>query len=212
MKYAKEWKHLVSQMPSSFQEVCLDYKQWKKRCKHMNINEAIVLLGSECNKVDDAFNNSYQVWRHPPSFLACLTKRVHPTNPQTLLLFAQANAKTVYKVCKRLQKTKEDPTPMKWLTSVRAAHEYSFLGGHHTAHLQLCECRRPIECPICLETVSHKNMLVYQCGHNACVSCTLQYAKVQERGLWYNLLPYAKRRDCPYCHFEKAFLNATTVR
>ncbi len=211
MKYSKEWRHLLNQMPPNFQDVSLDYKHWKTRCKQLNTSEALVLLSSECSKVDEAFNSSYHVWRHPPSILTCFVRPFPPANPKTLLSFAQANAKTVYKICKRLQKTNRDSTPMTWLTSIRAAHEFNFLGGHHTTHLQLCNNGLTIECPICLNMIQRKNMLIYQCGHNACISCTLQYAKVKERGLWYHVLPHAHRKDCLYCHYEKAFVNATTV-
>lgn len=211
MKYSKEWRRLLNQMPPNFQDVCLDYKKWKTHCKNLNTNEALVLLSSECSKVDDTFNSSYKIWNHPPSILTCFIRPLPLTSANTLLLFAQANAKTVYKICKRLQKTSKDPTPMAWLTSIRAAHEFNFLGGHHTTHLQLCDYGDSIECPICLTMVRKKHMLIYQCGHNACIQCTLQYAQVKEKGLWYHTLPYAHRKDCLYCHFEKAFVNATTV-
>lgn len=212
MKYSKEWKSFVSEMPHGFQEACLNYKQWKTRCKQLNMGEALVLLSLECNKVEAVFNDGYQVWRHPPSLLACMVRDAPPSsNPNTLLTFANANAKTVYKICKKLRKTNDDPTPMKWLTSIRASHEFNFLGGHHTRHLELCKYGRHVECPICFESVHHKHMLIYQCGHNACIPCTLRYANVKEKGMWYHLLPHANRQHCPYCHYEKAFVNASTL-
>ncbi len=210
MKYSKEWRHLLNQMPPNLQEVSLDYKQWKTRCKQLNMNEALVLLSIECSRVEKTFNSSYDVWKHPRSILTCF---VQPSSPsqEILLSFAQSNAKTVYKICKRLTKSKGDPTSMTWLTSMRAAHEFNFLGGHHTTHLQLSNQGSSIECPICLDIVQNRHMLIYQCGHNACVTCTLRYAKVQGRGMWYNVLPLGCRKDCPYCHFDKAFINATTL-
>lgn len=147
----------------------------------------------------------------PPSILGCLVRPKFPINSVCILSFAQANAKTVYKICKRLQKTNDSTTPMQWLTSIRAAHEFNFLGGHHTTHLQMKGIGSANECPLCWDIVQKKNMLIYHCGHNACIPCTLRYAKVNDNGMWYHVLPHARRKDCPFCHFEKAFINATTI-
>lgn len=213
MKYAKEWSSLISQLPLNLQQASLNYKQWKKRCKSLELNEAIVLLQQECDIVETVFNMGYHDIFHPVSIFQCfsLRKQIPCVNPHTLLLFAQSNAKTMYKVCKRLQKCHADATPMQWLVSLRAAHEFSFLGGHHTAHLQLRQDSPTLECPLCFDQVDNKFMLVYECGHNACIACTLRYAQVHERGAWYHALLYARRRDCPYCHYDKALIYATTV-
>lgn len=220
MKYAKEWKNIINQLPPSLQEVSINYKQWKKRCKTLDIDEALVILKSECDQVEHVFNAGYNDLCHPrPMFPCCTSVRKvmnnTPDAPRSLMLFAQTNSKTLYKVCKRLQKSYENPTPLKWLTLLRAAHEFGFLGGHHTAYLHMRYNEHDVlkpECPLCLNDIPKKSMLIYQCGHHACISCTLQYAKVtHERGMWYNLLRHARRQDCPYCHYDKAFMNVTTV-
>lgn len=210
MKYAKELSNLVRTLPAILQDDSLDYKQWKKRCKYMPINQALALLLEQCRQVETTFSFGYEKWAHPPRF-TCFKGIQHNIPPNTLLQFAQINSKTVYKICKRLYKLHKDPLPMTWLTSLRASHQFGFLGGHHTSHLSLSQSGSSLECPICTEQVDKKTMLVYSCGHNACISCTLQYAKITEHGLWYNILSSARRRDCPYCHFNQALTNITTV-
>lgn len=213
MKYAKELNTSIQKLPVSLQETCVNYKLWKKRCKSMQLQEAIVLLKSECDMVESIFTSNYKNWSHPPLpiFTCFCNTRVVPLDANLLLFYAETNAKTVYKVCKRLQKMTNDMTPMNWLTSVRASHVFGFLGGHHTAHLQLKQHGECLECPICVNEVQNNVMLIYQCGHHACLSCALQYAKVSGNGLWYNVLMYAQKRDCPYCRYDKALCHVSTV-
>lgn len=217
MKYAKELHQIMQRLPASLQEASLSYKMWKKRCHNIALQEAIVLLKVECEKVDSLFTTSYAEWSEPPSKLcsiACFKYgKVVPIDPNMLLLYAQINAKTMYKICKRLGKIKHDPTPMNWFTSIRASHTFEFLGGHHTTHLQLRQHnpKLSIECPLCTEEVAPNYMLIYACGHHACVHCTLQYAKAPTHGLWYHVLAYAQRWDCPYCRYNKALFEVTTA-
>jgi hypothetical protein len=221
MKYAKELHQMMQRLPPSLQEACLSYKLWKKRCKQITLQEAIVLLKAECEKVESIFTESYTEWSAPPP-TSCLIKcfqhgRVVPVDPNLLLLYAEVNAKTMYKICKRLGKMTHDPTPMSWFTSIRASHAFGFLGGHHTAHLQLSKkpqphcTQTPIECPLCTEEVLPKYVLIYGCGHHACIHCTIRYAKAPEHGLWYHVLTLARRRHCPYCRYENAWIGATTA-
>lgn len=221
MKYAKELPLTIARLPSTLQEGSLDYKLWKKRCKQVSIEEALVLLNTECQQVNAIFVHEYQeCCRRPPSlFHQCFRKFTSTTiAPASVLLFAHINATTVYKICKRLQKmSPPSPIPMMWLASMRASHMYEFLGGHHTAHLEMLRNQStPYECPICINPTNPQNVLIYACGHHACISCTLQYAYAHQNGpiyngKWYHVLPYAKRRTCPYCRFADAFHGATTA-
>lgn len=213
MKYAKELSKTIQRLPPTFQDSSLDYKAWKKRCKNTDLSEAMVLLRSECDRVESLFASSYDLWSSPPSSIfPCFRQNKVTPDPQHLLLYAEVNAKTVYKICKRLQKVTRDPTPMSWLTSLRASHIFEFLGGHHTTRLQLRLHGETLECPICAEDVNHQTTLIYQCGHHACMSCAIQYAKAPHpHGRWYNVLSYAQRWSCPYCRYERALLHATTV-
>lgn len=213
MKYAKEFNQVIQTLPPAFQDTLVNYKIWKKRCKNITLPEAIVLLKSECDAVEHVFSSNYKLWSHPPTIIAtCFrSSKVTPSDPQTLLLYAEVNAKTVYKICKRLQKVMHDPMPMNWLTALRSSHKFEFLGGHHTAHLQLRQQGKQLECPICTDDVCHNCMLIYQCGHYACVSCAIQYAKAPEHGRWYNVLYYAQCKNCPYCRYDNALVEITTV-
>lgn len=217
MKYAKELQIALTRLPKHLQEASLNYKQWKKQSKEMTIDEALVVLRAECEEIEHIFCDQYHHCCHPPSLFArCFCLRA-PISSQTLLLFAEMNAKTLYKICKRLGKQgRKNPIPMEWFTSVRASHMYGFLGGHHTVHLALQQCYHRhdslLECPICLQELSPKFILIYACGHYACVLCTLQYAKVNSlHGAWYHLLINAQRRSCPFCRYEKAFQTITTI-
>lgn len=217
MKYAKEFQQKMVNLPLYLQEACLDYRLWKKRCKQLRPEEALVLLKEECHQVDSMFCGSYKDYssHSQPLLVRCFCKNPVRVAPETLLLYANMNSKTVYKICKRLSKQTLDSTPMNWLTAVRAAHVFGFMGGHHTSYLALRQSTTQaplLECPLCVNDVEPKHMLVYMCGHYACISCTLQYAKVQlQRGEWYHLLSGARRRACPYCRFERAFHEVTTV-
>lgn len=131
MKYAKEWKIVINQLPPSLQEVSINYKQWKQRCKTLDMNKALVILKNECDKVDHVFNTRYKSICQPRALFPCFTsvQKVPCDTPESLMLFAETNSKTLYKVCKRLQKSLKDPSPLKWLTLIRSSHEFGFLGG-----------------------------------------------------------------------------------
>lgn len=241
MKYAKELQESIQRLPPSLQNSCMNYKFWKKRCNqrcNQQCNptqalpgEMVVLLQSECNRVEAVFNQYYNKYTSPPSYfhrcycwIRDLVSNHHKNtdndanmdmeiDPVTVLLYAKLNSKTLYKICKRLQKIYSDPTPMQWLISIRTSHVYEFLGGHHTTHLALLYTTRfPMECPICLESTRKGHILIFRCGHHACISCTLQYVGLKSlHGEWYHLLAQAKRRECPYCRYDRAFSQVSTA-
>jgi hypothetical protein len=218
MKYAKELNHVMQRLPPSLQDASISYKLWKKRCNKLcqdSCQEILVHLNQECKKVETAFVLTYKKCIHPPRALCwrCTTSAEDAINTDTLLMFANMNSKTLYKICKRLQKQLHDPTLMQWLISIRAAHAYEFLGGHHTTHLTLMQTTPlSVECPLCLQTTSHKYILIYCCGHYACVGCTLAYVHMKSyNGAWYHLMMYAQHKPCPFCRYDKAFVRVTTA-
>jgi hypothetical protein len=136
-------------------------------------------------------------------------------SPYDVLKFAQVNAQTVYKICKRLTKRCKSDAAVKWLIQVRTNHVYSFMGGNTTTHLQL-KLSGHAECPICMEDIhpdkDHK-MLVFGCGHFGCLNCVLRYAGVNDmKGTWFNLLACANKKDCPVCRDNMAFNNAICIK
>ena len=244
MKYAKELNQVMQTLPLILQDASINYKLWKKRCNvksfkgfncelntssnishasYISPSELLVLLNQECEKVESTFTRCYKHCIHPPR-VSCCFWLLHTEKPSTkeeiidtdtLLTFANMNSKTLYKICKRLQKQLQDPTLMQWLVSIRSAHAYEFLGGHHTAHLTLLhDSSSIIECPICFKNTPRRYVLIYCCGHYACIHCTLCYVRVNSyAGEWYNLLLHARaqRKKCPFCRYDKAFTAVTTA-
>lgn len=207
---------MMQRLPISLQDASMNYKHWKKRCKYEHIpDDMVVMLRTECEKVEKVFNHCYTRCTHvsPWSKTRCCWSGDTYLPTASVLMFANINSKTLYKICKRLQKTYSDPTPMQWLISIRALHVYEFLGGHHTTHLSLLHANQfPIECPLCLLAVGKRYTLIFRCGHHACISCTLRYVDVNQRnGAWYHLLMHAQRRCCPFCRYDRAFQQVTTV-
>lgn len=216
MKYAKQLAQDLLKIPVPLQDVSISYKQWKKRCKQVpDVCAALQLLVPELQRVEQCFLDLYKKWAHPRPMLLCFTKDPISCNNQDLLLFANMNATTVYKVCKRIQKTFHTDLPMQWLVATRAAHVFSILGGCATGHLQLTsEPKTKPECPICMEEErSKKNpMMVFGCGHYACQSCSLRYAGVSHlNGTWSNVIAYASKKECPICHFKAALMTTVAI-
>lgn len=212
MKYAKQLQLSLMELPKTLQDKCISYKKWKKDCKRMtsDINGALCVLNEQCSKVDKAYLQAYNQSTHNRGtcWKTC-------QQPNDVLRFANVNAQTVYKVAKRLSKVYQSQDPMRWLVTLRTQHTYAFLGGYTVTHLQLRITRR-LECPICMEDFEpnkeHK-VIVFHCGHYACLDCVLQYAGVTEmKGMWFNLLACARRRECPVCRDQQAFTNSICLK
>ncbi len=210
MKYSKQLATTLLELPICLRSVSLNYKSWKKRCKNCTVQEAIVLLKQECDQVDRMFQKWYDQWHSRYRSVICW--KTSSVDPCITLQFAQINSTTLYKICKRLEKMLGTTIAMSWLASVRSSHVFAFLGGHHTSHLQLALMSgSELECPLCTNEVSKKNMLIYGCGHNACIDCTLKFAQVKSNGLWYNVLSYARIRRCPYCRYDQALSCVSSI-
>lgn len=216
MKYGKEFNKALEELPVQLRRQCVDYKQWKKKCQSgLDLGNALLTLRSQCDAVENTFQEEYGSWQESlrRNFLACFHRNKNTVHPETLLRFANTNAKTVYKICKRLQKLTQNKVPLDWLTSLRASHTYAFLGGMPTTYLHMkLDAQSVIECPICMEDQQLRQFLIYSCGHFACISCTLQYANVgHSYGKWYHLLNQSKKTDCPYCHYSGACRDAVNL-
>lgn len=221
MKYAKQLAQDIRDISPTLQGVSISYKAWKKRCKALDApdsRDALATLQQECDKVNKLFVAEYERWASP-MLLTSLCCGKCPHSPNEILTFARINATTVYKICKRMQRMQRLQDPqfswLSWLSQTRSSHIYEFMGGadttHLQVHLQMHTEHKPIECPICLEEHQHK-LLIFACGHNACLHCSLEYAGVKNmRGTWYNLLSCAKKTTCPVCKFEKALLKTIYI-
>jgi len=137
--------------------------------------------------------------RHLSSFgfgFGCCKGRVNPyrispehtreslLTPKELIAFAEINTQAVYKVCKKLEKTKEITGAMKFLESLRSSHRYSFMGSNRITHLHLSDPEDPIDrtCPICFEDLGRLSSseqapdpsqiaIILPCGHYQCFDC-----------------------------------------
>lgn len=208
MKYAKQLQRSLMELPKALQDQSISYKKWKKDCKKMtwDVNEALHALNEQCRKVDKTYLHAYNQSTHSRGFCWKTCQQ-----PNDVLRFANLNAQTVYKVAKRLSKVYESPDPMRWLITTRTQHKYAFMGGNTTTHLQLNITKR-LECPICMNE-SVPKAIVFHCGHYACLDCVLQYAGVnQMRGMWFNVLACAQKKNCPICREHIAFNDSICVK
>jgi hypothetical protein len=229
MKYSKTLEKLIVDLPLVLRKECISYKLWKKYCKNITltgekdvVTRGLELLDKQCSIVDKHFKQEYnKVYQTPlyyMPFLRC--GLVHTFSPLDVLKYAEINSQTVYKVCKRLMKSSGCNDSSKWLINTRASHKYTFMGSYNTTHLQV-KLQGHAQCPICLEDIcledtSHDNdhkLLVFGCGHYGCMSCVLHYAGVDDKkGMWYNLLANARKKDCPICRYKLALVNPICIK
>ena len=200
MKYAKELEQSVYGLPPSLQIACVSYKAWKKKCKCLqSFTQHIHDLVQECNNVENVFKRLYiSATSKPKPHGLCWKHEKCP--PSVALAFAKINARTIYKICKRMSKKTMDMSYMSWLTTTRSLCRYEFLCGRKLTHLKKVLGDLTVECPICLEQIPDKHMLILTCGHYACLECMLQHTGMAHRyGTWFNLLANAQRSDCRVC-------------
>ena len=220
MKYCKVWQKDMLTLPPRLQNSCIDYKKWKKRivgdANGLCSKDYIDILNNECKKIDLIFRKIYmfkisRVWKFMYQDIDICDIRN----------YAKINARTMYKICKKIAKKTGESEMRSWLISQCTNHTYAFLGSEITSHLDILIGNggdEGIECPICFERKSEKksdqksgprsSYLILPCGHIICLSCALHQANVHEkRGLWFNVLACANqiRCMCPLCRFPGAF-------
>lgn len=212
MKYAKVLHANVQEMPVVFQQSSINYKQWKKALKQQKVGSgemALEQLACECQRIDHMFVRCYKrINSILYTWFSC--GRTNITYNQ-LDMFANTNATTVYKICKKICKSFDYPKSMKWLREVRTLHMYHFMGGAERSHLNAM-VEKHIECPICLEN-DQRMYFILPCGHSMCTECAYEYAGVKEViGLWYNKLAWSKRKSCPICRFPNALYQTESIQ
>lgn len=211
MKYSKEWKDKITIFPDSLINSSINYKKWKKILKSNDNNIDVLLntLEQECRKLDIIFKNLYKhVIFHRWWY------REH-IDINIVLEYAQLNTRTIYKLCKKINKKLISKNATKWLNNRVKLHTYAFLGSHMTRYLEYIVGRNDnvnnLECPICFhEKIENDNTsyLILPCGHEICFECALQQTKMTTyKGTWFNLLASANPIDCkcPICRMPMAF-------
>lgn len=235
MKYAKDWKVQVEELPNILRDACIDYKVWKKkihidRLLYKGLGTAIDIydvmniyidnLIRMCKNIDVLFQKIYNVkilYIHVPVFRN-LYKEV---DLEILLQFAKINTKTLYKLTKKICKLYDVSTLRDWLNVCHKEHRYMFLGSELTKHIEMLLNNTDFfECPICFcERKLHDDItvpfLILPCGHNVCLECVLKQAQVYgKKGTWFNLLASADMRlcKCPICRLPHALQTIRHIK
>jgi hypothetical protein len=204
MKYGKTWKTWLSNegMNANY-EYILSYSRWKKEIVHAP--EQLILnitwqqeLEKECKRVD------HSLFRSSSLMICGRTPRV---SPQIKSELCQWNAKTLYKICKKLQKKLQVPA-MAWYTRTLAHHTFHFAGSARSAFLLHQLNPSETSCPICMEGGGETRTWIFQrCGHVLCKDCVVKYFALHRmKGTLYNLLAHVNPiATCPLCRMKYPF-------
>lgn len=184
-------------------ETCIPYKQWKKTIKYGAHPWSLEDLEHQCQTVERVFHRVAKAKPCESLWNCCLRRRVVPeVPPNELLTFAEINAVAVYKVCKKLEKSRRVAGAMKFLETLRTSHKYSFMGSARTTFLHLSDPNDPIDrtCPICFEDLGETRVaMILSCGHYQCFECFCQMTPYHQiPATFYNRLR-AIRHPCPMC-------------
>jgi hypothetical protein len=184
---------------------CCYLVDWIKRYRGINNNDR---NNDFNNKTNDDDNDNEQ--RHG---------LVHNSMGMRHLQTADLNQQCLRKLCKRLDKTFDAKlrTASVWMDTVMRSHTYAFLAGpiktqlrldfagdcHHIKTTTSAAVEEPgaTECPICFEEAP-RTLIVFTCGHHACLSCVLGMCGLAGRkGTLLNLLSACRDTGlkCPLC-------------
>ena len=125
MKYNRLWHELNDMLPSNLQKHCINYKNWKKISKNNTDPDVILALNKRCKQIDKVFISECK------TISSCFN---HTHTIDDLLDFAMLNKKTVYKICKRLDKRTKSHSAMHWLNHSR--RYFQFINGFWLNHLE----------------------------------------------------------------------------
>jgi hypothetical protein len=199
----RQWQIASNKLPILLSENCLDYKRWKKYAKRPPDNSNIVrLLEHECERVDSVFRKHYRRCVRTKRSCLCQSNSVCK---EDILLFAELNRNTLYKICKRLDK-RVSPKPMTidWLVRVRKELKFKFICGVEATTLNMTF---PTKCPVCFDDVNE--VVISKCGHILCVTCLeSMYEMNGVKGTYHNIISCKdseKARRCPSCRTYRPF-------
>jgi hypothetical protein len=194
-------------------ETCIPYKQWKKTIKYGSHSWSLKDLEHQCQMVEQVFHQTAAAKAKASAseksgwgWGCCHRRRVVPAAravpEEELLTFAEINAVAVYKVCKKLEKTKRVVGAMKFLERLRTSHKYSFMGSAQTTFLHFNDPLDPIDrtCPICFEDLGEARVaMILPCGHYHCFECFGQMTPYHHiTATFYNRLRIIQFQ-CPIC-------------
>ena len=235
MKYGKRWKLELSKLPIDVQTKCFSYKRWKSKCKNLKsqeqelLNSTLQELIHETKRVDTVFKHFMNV---DTTFvtslfgllLPCfenLTKDKIQESHKLAYKYATLNAECLSKICKRADRYCSSCRFVSWLVNSKNSFIYSFLGGREMAALHI-RFKEDIsdECPICLDPLLEKTIIILECGHILCMDCAKSILRVPI-DVRYHMTSYMMRyyqqkngrmTMCPCCRCDTAFTNVTIMR
>jgi hypothetical protein len=194
MKYGKKWRQDISELPTNARQVCIHYKCWKERIANCERSNWSQILEEECMMVDKyIFEKKFRI-----PFLCC----GNMITPEAKLKMCEFNTRTLYKVCKKLDKKLQVPA-MEWYTHAIHTQKYKFVRSSQRTYLELVVAQFPQECPICLcEDI--KTWVIMRCGHYFCIGCIIKMWRLHTRGTVHNILLATNLtyKTCPICQVK----------
>lgn len=185
MKYGKEWKRNIIQLPAPLQKISLSYKFWKKQVKRNVLDTRN--LKTECERLRREFTQLYN--RKP--FMPCMNKCMETFDKNDVLAFLQINKTTLYKLNKKITK------------HLHTSFDYGGYLGDWIVRTELdLQHKEPGDCPICFDAIN--SCVILKCGHLVCQECFEVIYKVKgKRGTVVNILsnccPWIA---CPLCRHK----------
>lgn len=239
MKYGKEWKLWIATNNLQNTNYVLSYTKWKKiiHYKPKDILDSWqTVLYNDCKQVDKHLFSNNLINNLTNSFMNyfCINKNNShnisknndnlETNSNLVLSLCELNSKTLYKICKKLQKQLHLPA-MLWYSNILSAHIFNFTGSAKKSYLNHKINPSNTECPICFykyneiaEYSSNNktndinnnhigckyNWIFLKCGHSLCMNCADSLWKMQYiRSNIYNKLANVNNSVyCPICRFH----------
>jgi hypothetical protein len=220
MKFGVEWNTQISILPEKLSKKSISYKKWKNISKNISIinqNEIFIQLHIDCNIVNKTFIKYNKIIENKNilcSLFNIFYKSDVSISTKDLYKYALLNKKTLYKICKRLDKRTNSDIFKTWLNTNYI--NYSFNGGIYLTKLKL-EHSDDIDksCPICLED-EVKSIIILKCGHIICYDCIKLIYNSKNKD---NYIHTIARKDvinkpayCPVCRFEISFLDITNLK
>ena len=128
MKFGILWRESVDMLPSYLGKTSINYKNWKKISKKNSGPYVISLLNKRCKKIEQVFLSECKTTISSSCF------RNSAYSIEDLLDFAILNKKSLYKICKRLDKRTKSHAAMCWLN--QHGRCFQFIHGFWLTHLE----------------------------------------------------------------------------
>lgn len=201
MKYNKEWKRYMA-MSAVDPSCALSYDRWKKRIKQPSVHFTLnwrLLLSRECQAVDERIFGGISVLG------VCFSRR--RLLDEDKVNVCDLNKRTLYKICKKIDRQLLKDTgkrvAMEWYIAAVRDKAFKFLGCPELVLIRLRQ--KPVECPICFESVDAATAIVTRCCHVFCQDCATRVWGLDKYALYSKDLQMRMKRAavygpaCPVC-------------